>query len=80
MSHEMTAEDKEYYKDVAHYGNEYVLRMILQAMIGFDTSLLTYTHEDRFLSLKKELHKYQKVVRIRHEEVVAAEKEAEHGS
>ena len=75
MSHEMTAEDKEYYKDVADCENEYLLRMFLQAVDTFGLALRGYTPEDRFLSLKEELHKYRKVVKIRHEEVVAADKE-----
>ena len=77
MTHEMTADEKECYKDVASIGNEYVLRMLLLGMEVFSTSLRMYTHEDRFLSLKEELHRCKKVVRIRREEVVAANKEAE---
>ncbi len=80
MSHEMTTEDKEYYKDVAHIGNEYVLRMLLDDIEDYIVALRMRTSEDGFLSLKKELHRYKKVVKIRHEEVVAADKEAQHGS
>ena len=80
MSHEMTAEDKEYYKVVAHIGNEYVLRMLLNDMEDYIVALRMRTHEDGFLSLKKELYRYKKVVKVRHEEVVAADKEAPDGT
>ncbi len=53
MSHEMTTEDKEYYKDVAHIGNEYVLRMLLDDIEDYIVALRMRTSEDGFLSLKK---------------------------
>lgn len=72
MSHKMTEDVKECYKDVAHISNEYILRMLLQGMETFASELRVRIGEDYFLTLKKELHRCKKAVKIRHEEVVAA--------
>ena len=69
----LTGEEKEYYKDVAHYGNEYLLRMLDQHIEEFRKQLII-TGEDYFLSLKHELHMYAKVVKVRWEEVKESEK------
>jgi len=67
---ELTFEEKELYKDVVSYNNEYMLRQLIEGCTKLEAILYAFSKNDRFVSLKRELNGYLKVLKFRREEVI----------